>query len=63
MFIYIYCHKILNRLKIAGYTIPKDWKILVWNRGVHMDPETYPNPMEFDPSRWDVCMMTINYFL
>ncbi|XP_057762256.1 beta-amyrin 11-oxidase-like isoform X1 [Arachis stenosperma] len=40
-------------VNINGYTIPKDWKILVWNRGVHMDPETYPNPMEFDPSRWD----------
>ncbi|XP_016191478.1 beta-amyrin 11-oxidase [Arachis ipaensis] len=40
-------------VNINGYTIPKDWKILVWNRGVHMDPEIYPNPMEFDPSRWD----------
>lgn len=42
--------------KNAGYTIPKGWKILVWNRGVHMDPETYENPKEFDPSRWEVCI-------
>ncbi|MED6167707.1 hypothetical protein PIB30_005332 [Stylosanthes scabra] len=40
-------------VNINGYTIPKEWKILVWNRGVHMDPQTYLNPKEFDPSRWD----------
>ncbi|CAJ1929061.1 unnamed protein product [Sphenostylis stenocarpa] len=40
-------------LNINGYTIPKGWKVLVWNRGVHMDPETYYNPKEFDPSRWE----------
>ena len=37
-----------------GYTIPKGWKVLVWFRSVHLDPEIYPNPREFDPSRWDV---------
>jgi len=40
---------------MTGYTIPKGWKVLVWNRGVHMDPENYSNPKEFDPSRWEVC--------
>ncbi|KAL2668956.1 hypothetical protein AAZV13_01G159700 [Glycine max] len=40
-------------LNINGYTIPKGWKVLVWNRGVHMDPETYRNPKEYDPSRWE----------
>ncbi|PNY08466.1 ent-kaurenoic acid oxidase 1-like protein [Trifolium pratense] len=40
-------------VNINGYTIPKGWKVLVWNRGVHMDPETYSNPKEFDPSRWE----------
>ena len=39
---------------LVGYLVPKGWKVLVWNRGVHMDPETYANPKEFDPSRWDV---------
>ncbi|KAK4262478.1 hypothetical protein QN277_028033 [Acacia crassicarpa] len=38
---------------INGYTIPRGWKVLVWYRGVHMDPENYVNPEEFDPSRWD----------
>ncbi|GMY29796.1 beta-amyrin 11-oxidase-like [Fagus crenata] len=40
-------------VNINGYHIPKGWKVLVWNRGIHMDPETYPNPKDFDPSRWD----------
>nr|POE59693.1 ent-kaurenoic acid oxidase 1 [Quercus suber] len=40
-------------VNINGYLVPKGWKVLVWNRGVHMDPETYANPKEFDPSRWD----------
>ncbi|KAI9088958.1 hypothetical protein K1719_029415 [Acacia pycnantha] len=40
-------------VNINGYTIPKDWKVLVFNRGLHMDPEIYANPEEFNPSRWD----------
>ncbi|KAF7803944.1 ent-kaurenoic acid oxidase 2 [Senna tora] len=37
----------------GGYTIPKGWKILVWFRSVHLDPEIYPNPKEFNPFRWN----------
>ncbi|XP_027362084.1 beta-amyrin 11-oxidase-like [Abrus precatorius] len=40
-------------VNINGYIIPKGWKVLVWNRGVHMDPETYINPKDYDPSRWE----------
>ncbi|KAI5647593.1 hypothetical protein M9H77_33598 [Catharanthus roseus] len=40
-------------VKISGYTIPKGWKVLVWFREVHFDPEIYPEPSKFDPSRWD----------
>ncbi|XP_040995111.1 ent-kaurenoic acid oxidase 1-like [Juglans microcarpa x Juglans regia] len=40
-------------VNISGYTIPKGWKVLVWFRSVHLDPETYENPMEFNPSRWE----------
>nr|ASB17943.1 cytochrome P450 CYP88A85 [Polygala tenuifolia] len=36
-----------------GYKIPKGWKVLIWNRAVHMDPEVYTNPQEFNPSRWE----------
>lgn len=38
---------------INGYIIPKGWKVLVWFRTVHLDPEIYQNPKEFNPSRWD----------
>ncbi|CAA2989472.1 ent-kaurenoic acid oxidase 1 [Olea europaea subsp. europaea] len=40
-------------INICGYTIPKGWKVLVWFRSVHLDPETYVDPKKFDPSRWD----------
>ncbi|XP_015896795.2 ent-kaurenoic acid oxidase 2 isoform X1 [Ziziphus jujuba] len=38
---------------ICGYTIPQGWKVLVWYRGIHLDPEIYENPKEFNPSRWE----------
>eukprot|EP00268_Persea_americana_P069074 TRINITY_DN9743_c0_g4_i1.p1 TRINITY_DN9743_c0_g4~~TRINITY_DN9743_c0_g4_i1.p1 ORF type:complete len:405 (+),score=66.76 TRINITY_DN9743_c0_g4_i1:107-1321(+) len=41
-------------VNINGYTIPKGWKVQVWFRSVHMDPEVYPDPKEFNPDRWDV---------
>lgn len=40
-------------VSMNGYTIPQGWKVLVWFRTVHLDPEIYPNPNKFDPSRWD----------
>ncbi|KAB1199521.1 Beta-amyrin 11-oxidase [Morella rubra] len=40
-------------VNVNGYLIPKGWKVLVWNRGVHMDPENYSDPKEFNPSRWE----------
>lgn len=39
---------------IKGYIVPKGWKVLVWFRSVHHNPEIYPQPKEFNPSRWDV---------
>lgn len=41
-------------MDITGYTIPKGWKVLTWFRSVHLDPEIYPNPKEFNPNRWNV---------
>ncbi|KAK8998633.1 hypothetical protein V6N11_084020 [Hibiscus sabdariffa] len=40
-------------VNINGYLIPKGWKVLLWNRGVHMDPEVYSDPKEFLPERWE----------
>ncbi|XWS49229.1 hypothetical protein CRYUN_Cryun13aG0146000 [Craigia yunnanensis] len=40
-------------VEINGYIIPEGWKVLVWSRAVHMNSETYSNPKQFLPSRWD----------
>ncbi|WMV50325.1 hypothetical protein MTR67_043710 [Solanum verrucosum] len=38
---------------IKSYTIPRGWKVLVWFRPVHLDPEIYNDPKEFNPSGYD----------
>lgn len=38
---------------VNGYLIPKGWKVELWYRSVHMDPQVYPDPKNFDPSRWE----------
>ncbi|PHU28691.1 hypothetical protein BC332_00784 [Capsicum chinense] len=40
-------------VNLNGYTIPKGWKFLTFLWSFNMDPNTYDNPMEFNPSRWD----------
>ncbi|EPS65596.1 hypothetical protein M569_09175, partial [Genlisea aurea] len=50
-------------VSICGYTIPKGWKALVWFRSVHFNPETYPDPKEFDPSRWEGFTPKAGHFL
>lgn len=49
-----FCHH--YSIDLAGYLIPKGWKVLTWFRDLHMDPEVYPDPRKFDPSRWDVSL-------
>ncbi|KDP28926.1 hypothetical protein JCGZ_14697 [Jatropha curcas] len=50
-------------INLNGYIIPKGWKVLVWFRSVHLDPEIYPNPKEFNPSRWDNRIVKAGTFL
>lgn len=38
---------------VNGYLIPKGWKVQLWYRSVHMDPQVYPDPKSFNPSRWE----------
>ncbi|MCD7451915.1 hypothetical protein HAX54_014104 [Datura stramonium] len=40
-------------VNLNGYTIPKGWRFLTFLWTFNMDPNTYENPMEFNPSRWD----------
>ncbi|KAK9049082.1 hypothetical protein SSX86_031951 [Deinandra increscens subsp. villosa] len=39
--------------EIEGHFIPKGWRVLIWFRPIHHNPEIYPKPKEFNPSRWD----------
>ncbi|KAH0462173.1 hypothetical protein IEQ34_009748 [Dendrobium chrysotoxum] len=48
---------------INGYLIPKGWKVQTWYRNVHMDPEVYPDPKNFNPSRWDGLVPRAGTFL
>ncbi|CAK8570450.1 unnamed protein product [Lathyrus sativus] len=50
-------------VNINGYIIPKGWKVLTWARALHMDPTYYPNPCEFNPSRWNDQNIKIGSFL
>ncbi|XP_061350977.1 abscisic acid 8'-hydroxylase 4 [Gastrolobium bilobum] len=36
-----------------GYLIPKGWKVMPLFRNIHHDPEFYPAPHNFDPSRFE----------
>ncbi|KQK16817.2 hypothetical protein BRADI_1g30807v3, partial [Brachypodium distachyon] len=38
---------------VNGYLVPKGWKLQLWYRSVHMDPQVYPDPKKFNPSRWE----------
>ncbi|KAM6588541.1 hypothetical protein CsatA_011146 [Cannabis sativa] len=49
------CREAITDVSIGGYTIPKGWKVLIWFRGIHLDPQCYHNPNDFNPSRWNEC--------
>eukprot|EP01018_Ginkgo_biloba_P029020 Gb_17626 [translate_table: standard] len=41
-------------VEYKGYLIPKGWKVLPLFRNIHHSPEFFPDPQEFDPSRFEV---------
>ncbi|MED6223537.1 hypothetical protein PIB30_074866 [Stylosanthes scabra] len=48
-----FCRKATTDVEINGYIIPKGWSVFIWQRDYHRSPEYFPNPEEFNPSRWD----------
>ncbi|KAK0597433.1 hypothetical protein LWI29_025205 [Acer saccharum] len=42
-----------REVEYEGYKIPKDWKVIVWNRYLHTNPENFNDPMCFNPDRWN----------
>ncbi|XP_052117344.1 ent-kaurenoic acid oxidase 1 isoform X2 [Arachis duranensis] len=49
-------------VKLNGFLIPKGWKVFVCYRAIHQDPQVYPNPRIFDPSRFDISMFSNTNF-
>ncbi|XP_050210770.1 beta-amyrin 16-alpha-hydroxylase CYP87D16-like [Mercurialis annua] len=45
--------KAIKDIQIDGYTIPKDWIIMVVPTSIMLDSNVYKDPLTFDPSRWD----------
>ncbi|XP_054781945.1 ent-kaurenoic acid oxidase 2-like [Prosopis cineraria] len=50
-------------VNINGYLVPKGWRALAWFRTIHYDLKIYPNPIEFNPSRWDKFMPKATEFM
>ncbi|XP_078430122.1 cytochrome P450 85A-like [Wolffia australiana] len=44
--------KTTEDLEIEGFTIPRGWKIYVYTRESNYDPFQYPEPLRFNPWRW-----------
>ncbi|XP_057514689.1 ent-kaurenoic acid oxidase 1-like [Actinidia eriantha] len=40
-------------VEYKGYKIPKGWKVMLWVRYLHTNPENFSDPMCFNPDRWN----------
>ncbi|EMS63415.1 Cytochrome P450 87A3 [Triticum urartu] len=46
--------KTLKDVQFRGYTIPAGWGVMVCPLAVHLNPDIYPDPLTFNPSRFKV---------
>lgn len=44
--------KAIRDVHFKGYDIPAGWKVLPVFAAVHLDPDLYDEPVEFNPHRW-----------
>nr|KJB29004.1 hypothetical protein B456_005G079500 [Gossypium raimondii] len=56
-----YSRKAAQDFEIDGYNIKKGWSINLDVVSIHHDPETFPDPEKFDPSRFDAPLKTFSY--
>ncbi|GLT53859.1 hypothetical protein SLA2020_270980 [Shorea laevis] len=47
--------KSLKDIEFKGYTIPAGWTIMLVNSALQLNPDTYKDPLAFNPWRWKVC--------
>ncbi|XP_077216035.1 cytochrome P450 85A1-like isoform X2 [Tasmannia lanceolata] len=51
-------------MEMKGFVIPKGWKIYVYTRELNYDPFLYPDPLTFNPWRWqDKSLESQQYFM
>ncbi|GLU12307.1 hypothetical protein SLE2022_289970 [Rubroshorea leprosula] len=48
-----------QEVEFQGYKIPKNRKVILWLRYLHMNPETFEDPLCFDPERWNEPMKPV----
>lgn len=41
-------------MTLAGYEVKQGWHVNIDATCIHYDPSNYKNPLEFNPSRFDV---------
>ncbi|XP_018841336.1 cytochrome P450 87A3-like isoform X2 [Juglans regia] len=46
--------KVLKDIEYKGYTIPVGWTVILANPALHLHPNTYNDPLTFNPWRWKV---------
>ena len=59
IYLFIYYLDVMDHLFFMfflGFTIPKGWAIMLLTSSLHFNPNTYKNPLEFNPWRWKVQM-------
>lgn len=44
---------------LAGFLIPKGWKVMPLLRNIHHSPEFFQDPHKFDPSRFMVMRLPL----
>ncbi|XP_021277835.1 cytochrome P450 87A3-like [Herrania umbratica] len=44
--------RVLTDIHVNGYTIPKGWNLLIVPAALQLNPNTYEDPLTFNPSRW-----------
>ncbi|KAK7274992.1 hypothetical protein RIF29_16098 [Crotalaria pallida] len=44
--------KTTEDVELNGFTIPQGWRVYVYTRETNYDPILYPEPLNFNPSRW-----------
>ncbi|XP_021281077.1 cytochrome P450 87A3-like [Herrania umbratica] len=45
--------KVVKDVEIKGYTIPAGWLVMVVPASVHLSPNKYESPLQFNPWRWE----------